>query len=134
MSTSTPLGWTLTETGGGARDNEQYAADNGASNTGDTYSYGSTASSDRAFGGLRSGTLNPTVGAQFQNDTGVVINTLSIAYTGEQWRLGTANRNDQLTFKYSLDATSLSTGTWLPVPALDFVTPNPGAATGALGR
>src|SRR5262245_19883285 len=37
-----PTGWFLTETGNGARDNEQYGADNGGSNTGDTYSYGAT--------------------------------------------------------------------------------------------
>lgn len=35
----TITGWYMTESGGGARDNEQYAVDTGASNTGDTYSY-----------------------------------------------------------------------------------------------
>src|SRR4030095_6420125 len=40
-NTTLPTGWYLTEQGGGARDNEQYAADNGGSNTGDIYSYGS---------------------------------------------------------------------------------------------
>ena len=33
----------MTETGGGARDNEQYGVDTGGSNTGDTYSYGAAA-------------------------------------------------------------------------------------------
>ncbi|MDQ3253223.1 MAG: PEP-CTERM sorting domain-containing protein, partial [Acidobacteriota bacterium] len=51
-NTTLPVGWYLTETGGGARDNEQYAADNGSSNTGDTYSYGATGATERAFGGL----------------------------------------------------------------------------------
>src|SRR5437870_1093411 len=32
-------GWFLTEGGGGARDNEQYAVDTGGSTTGDMYSY-----------------------------------------------------------------------------------------------
>ena len=36
----TITGWFMTETGGGARDNEQYAVDTGGSNTGDTFSYG----------------------------------------------------------------------------------------------
>src|SRR6478736_7902496 len=36
-------GWFMTETGGGARDNEQYAVDTGGSTTGDTYSYGGLA-------------------------------------------------------------------------------------------
>ena len=37
-------GWFMTESGGGARDNEQYAVDTGSSTTGDTYSYGSAGS------------------------------------------------------------------------------------------
>ena len=40
------------------------------------------------FGGLQSGSLNPTVGAAFTNNTGTAITRLDIAYTGEQWRLG----------------------------------------------
>ncbi|HEY4597112.1 MAG TPA: hypothetical protein VIJ02_11965, partial [Thermoanaerobaculia bacterium] len=42
-------GWFMTETGGGARDNEQYAVDTGGSTTGDTYSYGAAASTERAL-------------------------------------------------------------------------------------
>lgn len=116
-------GWAMTETGGGARDNEQYAVDTGASNTGDTYSYGSTGSTERAFGGLQSGTLIPVFGAEFSNAAGGIITALTIAYTGEQWRLGTAARTDRIDFQISFDATSLTTGTWSDVDALDFVTP-----------
>ena len=119
----TLTGWFMTETGGGARDNEQYAVDTGASTTGDTYSYGAAASTDRALGGLRSGTLIPNFGACFTNNTGATIANLAIAYTGEQWRLGTAGRTDQLSFEYSLNATDLVTGTWTGVSALNFVTP-----------
>ncbi len=118
-----PSDWVITETGGGAQDNEQYAADNGTSSTGDTYSYGSTGSTDRALGGLQSGTLIPTWGVSFTNTTGNPITRLTVSYTGEQWRLGTAGRTDQLDFQYSLDATSLVTGTWTDVNTLDFVTP-----------
>ncbi len=126
----TITGWFLTETGGGARDNEQYAVDNGGSNTGDTYSYGTAAASDRALGGLRSGTLIPVFGSCFTNNTGSTISSLAIAYTGEEWRLGTAARTDQLDFQYSLNATSLTTGTWTDVNTLDFITPNTAAPTG----
>ena len=63
-------GWGLTETGGGARDNEQYAVDTGGSNTGDTYSYGSAAATDRALGGLGAEPSSRTVGAAFTNNTG----------------------------------------------------------------
>lgn len=123
-------GWALTESGGGARDNEQYGADTGGSNTGDTYSYGSAASTERALGGLQSGTLVPLFGAEFVNASGGLIEALSVAYTGEQWRVGTINRSDRLDFQISFDATSLTTGIWTSVDALDFNAPQ-SAVTGA---
>lgn len=123
-------GWFLTESGGGARDNEQYAVDTGASTTGDTFSYGAAADAERALGGLQSGTLIPTYGACFTNNTGSTLTSLDVAYTGEEWRLGTAARTDQISFEYSLNATDLVTGTWTNVAALNFVTPNT-ATTGA---
>jgi uncharacterized repeat protein (TIGR01451 family) len=117
-------GWFMTETGGGARDNEQYGVDTGGSATGDTYSYGAAASTERALGGLRSGTLIPNFGACFTNNTGATITNLAVAYNGEEWRLGTAARTDQMNFEYSLNATDLVTGTWTNVAALNFVTPD----------
>ncbi|MEA2943618.1 MAG: hypothetical protein QOD09_4147, partial [Bradyrhizobium sp.] len=117
-------GWALTEAGGGARDNEQYAVDTGGSTTGDMYSYGAAAATDRALGALRAGTLIPLFGASFVNNTGSTITSLDIGYTGEEWRLGTAGRTDQINFWYSLDATDLVTGTWTGVSALNFVTPD----------
>ena len=130
-NTALPTGWRLTETGGGARDNEQYAVDTGSGNTGDTFSYGAAAATDRAFGGLQSGTLIPVIGACFSNATGNALSSFAIAYTGEQWRLGTTARTDQLDFQYSLDATSLVGGTWVDVNALDFATPNTVGTAGA---
>lgn len=119
-----PQGWALSEAGGGTRDNEQYAADTGSSTTGDIYSYGISGSTERAFGGLRSGTLVPIFGVAFANNTGATITALDIAFTGEQWRLGAAGRTDRLAFQYSTDANSLISGTYLDFNALDFVTPN----------
>ncbi len=126
----TIAGWFMTESGAGARDNEQYAVDTGGSNTGDTYSYGAAASTERALGSVRSGTLTSTFGACFTNNTGGEITSLGILYTGEEWRLGTAGRTDRIDFHYSVDATSLTTGTWTDVNALDFTTPDT-ATTGA---
>jgi uncharacterized repeat protein (TIGR01451 family) len=131
----TITGWFMTETGGGTRDNEQYAVDTGGSNTGDTYSYGPAGNTDRALGGLQSGTLIPVIGACFTNNTGGSISSLDIAYTGEQWRIANtaAARDDRLDFEYSLDATSLTTGAWTAVNPLDFVNPIKTAGTaGAL--
>jgi predicted extracellular nuclease len=117
-------GWAMDETGGGARDNEQYAVDTGGSTTGDTYSYGAAGGTDRAFGALRSGTLIPVFGASFSNDTGATITSLLISYFGEEWRLGTAARTDRLDFQISFNATSVTTGTWTDVNQLDFTTPD----------
>ena len=88
------------------------------------YSYGTAASTDRALGQLRSGTLIPLFGAAFTNNTGSTITSLAISYTGEEWRLGTAGRTDQMNFEYSTNATDLVTGTWTNVSALNFVTPD----------
>ena len=119
----TITGWFMTESGLGARDNDQYAVDTGGSNTGDTYSYGAAGSTERALGGLLSGTLIPVFGACFTNNTGSTVTSLAISYTGEEWRLGAAARTDQINFEYSTNATDLVTGTWTPVAALNFVTP-----------
>jgi predicted extracellular nuclease len=123
-NTTLPTGWYITETGGGARDNEQYGVDTGASTTGDIYSYGAAAATDRALGALRSGTLIPLYGAKFTNNTGVTITTLDVSYIGEEWRCGTALRTDQINFEISTNATDLSTGTYTGVAALNFTSPD----------
>lgn len=120
-STSLPSGWVLLE--GGANANDSYAANNGGSNSGNSYSYGVGTNGERAFGALRSGNLFAVIGAAFTNDTGTTLTSLDLSYWGEEWRLGTANRQDRLDFQYSLDATSLNTGNWVDVDALDFATP-----------
>jgi hypothetical protein len=121
-SSTLPSGWAFSESE--SRADTNYVAGTGSSATGDTYSFGADGSSERAFGGLRSGTLIPTIGAQFQNDTGMVIVSLEISYYCEQWRSGVANRGsaDRLDFQYSTDATSLTTGTWTDIDALDCLT------------
>src|SRR6185369_12504484 len=133
-NTALPTGWYLTETGGGARDNEQYAVDTGGSTTGDIYSYGAAAATDRAFGELRSGTLIPLFGAKFTNNTGATITSLDVSYNGEQWRFGGVHSTvaDRLDFQYSVNATDLSTGTYLDANALDFNPPITAGTAGAL--
>lgn len=129
---SAAIGWSMTEGGNGARDNELYAVDSGGSGTGDTYSYGGAGSSERALGMLLSGTLIPTIGAAFTNDSGGTITSLAVTYTGEQWRVGTVGRADRIDFQYSLDATSLTSGTWVDVNSLDFNAPTNTGTVGAL--
>lgn len=118
-----PAGWELSESGTNA--NATYDTDTGSSTTGNTYSYGSAASTDRAFGGLQSGSLIPTIGAGFTNNGSTPIISVAIGYTGEQWRLGAAGRQDRIDFQYSTNATSVGDGTatWTDVNTLDFSSP-----------
>jgi hypothetical protein len=117
-----PLGWAVQEYG---NEDNQIQADNGGMTAGGMYSYGANGSTDRALGSLRNQGTYGVFGANFQNTGGGLINRLNISYTGEEWRLGATGRGqDRLQFQYSLNAGSLSSGTWINVPSLDFLTPN----------
>ncbi len=131
-SGTTPLGWAFAETGTLA--NTIYTAGTGSGASGDTYSFGAAASAERAFGGLLSGSVNPTIGASFTNNTGTTITALDISYIGEMWRAGVLNRNaaDRLDFQLSTDAASLTTGTWVNYDSLDLNSPNINTTAGVL--
>lgn len=130
-SSTLPTGWLLSESGTNA--NATYSAGTGSSNAGDTWSFGAASNTERAFGGVLSGSLIPTIGAAFVNNTGAAIASLTITYTGEQWRLGASARGtDRLDFQYSINATSLTTGTWSDVDQLDFSSPVTTGTVGAL--
>jgi predicted extracellular nuclease/uncharacterized protein YjiK len=128
--TTLPSDWYFVEAGKSA--NATYTAGTGSGNSGETYSFGALDSTDRAFGTLLSGSVTPTIGAMITNETGVSVTSLLIAYTGEQWRLGAAGREDRLDFQISYDATSLDTGTWTDVDALDFTAPVTVGTAGAV--
>ncbi len=133
-NTSLPLGWDLSESGTSTRNNSAYAASTGSDNAGDVYSFGAIANIERAYGGLRSGTLVPIFGANFSNDTGSTITSLVVSYTGEQWRAGVINRGaaDRLDFQLSTNATSLTAGIYVDYDNLDLNSPNINAATNTL--
>ena len=121
----TLAGWYIVETG--SNSNTTYTVSTGSATAGDTYSFGAASSTERALGSIASGNLLSRYGAQFKNDTGNLIDQLDISYVGEEWRFdpnrGTTIK-DQITFEYSTDATSLTTGTWIPVSALTYETTN----------
>jgi len=133
-STFLPPGWGLDETGGSFAVNGQYTVGDGSSIAGDVYSFGTIGSSDRAFGTLLTHLLSPMIGAAFTNGTGSTIRGLDIAYIGEQWRAGVTNRGvaDRLDFQFSVDATSLTNGTWTDADALDLLSTNISTTAGAL--
>ena len=127
-SSTVPSGWAFSETGTNA--NTTYSAGTGSSNSGDTWSYGPSSNTDRAFGGLQSSNLVSTIGANFTNNTGSSITSLDISYYGEEWRLGTRSRFDTLKFQYSMDATSLTTGMWTSVNSLNYITTDTSGVAG----
>lgn len=129
-SSTLPNGVQINESGANA--NTTYTAGTGSSNTGDTFSFGATGSTERALGGLRSGNLIPLFGIDFTNATGQQIVGLTITYTGEQWRLGTAGRADRLDFQYAVGSNLITAGNFIDVNALDFVSPITAGTVGAL--
>lgn len=128
--TGSLAGWSISESG--SNSNTSYVADNGNGNAGNTYSYGTTGSTDRALGALASGSLESRWGAQFENNTGLVINQLLISYVGEQWRFGGGrSTQDHILFEVSTNATSLNNGTWTAVAALDYLSSNIAGTAGS---
>lgn len=132
-SSALPDGWLLLESDSNA--NTSYAAANGSNNAGNTYSFGATGSSERAFGSIASGSLQASIGAQFTNATGSTITALTIGFTGEQWRLGrtTAGRTaDSLLFSYATGLVPLNGSGFVTFAALDFSSPTLAGTVGAL--
>jgi hypothetical protein len=79
----------------------------GTATGGATYSFGTDGQSDRALGTMASGAQTPYFGMLMRNDTGGVLNTIDISFTGEQWRRGNGAAN-ALRFRYADGATSVT--------------------------
>jgi len=128
-------GWVLSELGTSVQANNQYGANDGSSNTGNIYSYGTGTNAERALGALQSSSLAPKWGATFLNNTGQSITNVAVSFKGEQWRRGniTAGSRDTIVCHVSIDADSLNdvTATWIPVASLTFVSQNTTAAPSA---
>ncbi len=132
VSNSTIPGWYHARTGTG----DLIVAGTGSSNSGALYSFGAASSTERALGSVGSG--NAAVGhlywgVRLVNNTGGTITSLSISYTGEQWRYSGTAAAQTVTFSYQTGTalTSLTTGTWTGVSALDFTSPIISGTTGA---
>ncbi len=130
-----PAGWQVSENDTNA--NTTYAVGTGSGNGGNVYSFGLAGATDRALGSLTSGSLQPAYyGALFTNALGSAIDSLTVSYTGEQWRRGDTpvglETSDRLSFQYRLTSGSIDTGTWTTVAALAFVAPSTATTAGAL--
>lgn len=93
---------------------------NGNTSAGNAYNVGTTGDGERSFGTLADATVTPALGAVFQNNSGSTVSKISIQNRMKQWKeSGNSGVNESVAFYYSLDATSLNTGNWTAVPALN---------------
>jgi uncharacterized protein len=129
-------GWFHARTGTGTT----IVANDGSSNAGNLYSYGTGTATDRALGSVGSGNAaigNLFWGVRLQNNTGATITALDVSYVGEQWR-NSAAAAQTIAFSYLVGSPTVtgsqaefqSGGT--AVAALDFTSPITGGTAGLL--
>lgn len=126
----TIAGWYSARTGTGAT----IVANDGSSNAGALYSYGTGTNAERALGTLGSGNAavgNLLYGVRLVNNSADVVTALSVSYAGEQWR-NSAAVVQTVDFTYQIGAAGLNSGAWTDVNALDFTSPVTGGTAGAL--
>lgn len=98
--TTLPAGWWITEQGLGG--NTTYRAGDGTSNSGDTYSFGTGTNTDRCFGSVASGTVQPNFGIKIRNQSGSLVTSFRVGFWMEQWRSGGRTGLDSLYFYYGI--------------------------------
>jgi hypothetical protein len=103
-------GWYIQKTTGSLTD-ISLAFGTGSSNIGQVYSFGAAATTERALGSLASASKVPRMGALITNNTGITLDKFTITFDGEQWRHGTGNTPEVLTFSYKTGATAINDAT-----------------------
>ena len=118
-----------------------YLANNGgAAAVGTLVNTGSTGSPDRALGAQSHNTGNSLIsyGLQLTNSTGISLNSFTLGYTAEQWRMISGEGADGLTVEYQIFSGTgdLTSGTWTAISALNFTAPQTttGSSTGLNGN
>lgn len=111
-------------------------ANDGASTTGSIFSYGATGNSDRALGMLASNANTMAFGFALRNNTGLLIDAITIQFTQENWRSSTSAVN---TMTFGLGDSTMATGanyltaaSFESITALNLVGPDPVASNGQL--
>jgi hypothetical protein len=134
-------GWFAAAESGAAR-TAYSATDGGSPQAGLLLSLGkagTNAVTDRALGSQNfnapSNAVTSFIGVGFRNTSGRTLQSGSLDYTGELWRVpGSAQTGDQLVFQFQVfdgGAGSLTAaGGWIEVPALNFISPVPISSVG----
>jgi hypothetical protein len=120
VNDSTLPGWSLFIASGAAA--PTIAADNGGSNAGTFRSYGTTAASDRALGGLGSGgayfgapaqgAVAGYIAAGLTNTSALVLDSFTLRFDGEQWRNGGNATAQTMVMEYGFGASFAAVTTW----------------------
>jgi uncharacterized delta-60 repeat protein/uncharacterized repeat protein (TIGR01451 family) len=132
---STIPGWYHARTGTGTT----IVANDGSSNAGNLYSYGTGTNTDRALGSVGSGGAtagNFFWGVILTNNTGGPVTALTVSYTGEEWR-NSAAAAQTVAFSYLTGASLTGSladfqAAGTNVTQLDFTSPVTGGTAGAL--
>lgn len=101
----------------------------GASSGAGIWSYGRTPIEERALGSLTNVNFVPIAHSAMvlRNDSGILIRSFIVEYTGEQWRRAGNSGQQEISFSYqvtdSLDNIDLVNGIFVPVPSLTFFCP-----------
>ncbi|MCX6319658.1 MAG: T9SS type A sorting domain-containing protein [Bacteroidetes bacterium] len=115
-----------------------YGANTGTTTAGGLYAFGVTGTNpptERALGYASSNGFTGTAGSQkgyigwrLKNNTGASINSITVTWTGEEWRKenNAAAHTLELYYQTGTTVTSLVTGTWTAAPSI-FTTPIVGA-------
>lgn len=140
---STLAGWSLFTRADGSAAAPNYRADNGGSNTGAFFSYGSTGTAERALGAVGSSgaywgssVANEAVAGyialSLQNDTGKAIDSFKLTYDGEQWRNAGNATPHAMTVQYGFGDSFSAVALWSDLSDLTFTSPIATASTAAL--
>ncbi|MFM9051053.1 MAG: beta strand repeat-containing protein, partial [Bacteroidota bacterium] len=120
-------GWQHTSVGGTSVD-VVFGIDNGGSSAGGVKSYGVTGSGNRALGSLATGSSVPCFGAVFVNNTSGPLTTITLSYTGQQWRNGGSGTPNNLSFSYAIGSQNISSGVFSTEASLGFQNPISGGS------
>ncbi|MEN9775849.1 MAG: hypothetical protein RL322_2919, partial [Pseudomonadota bacterium] len=105
----------------------------GSSNSGAFYSFGSTGTTDRAIGGVGSGSLSGWIAFSATNSGSVAIDHLQIAFDGEQWRNGGNTAAHTMVFEYGIGPSFDAVTTWVkPGGKFDWSSPVTGSTAAAV--
>jgi len=107
-----------------------YLADDGTSNAGKFRSFGAAGSTERALGGVGSGSLSGWIAVAFDNATGHDLTGFKIGFDGEQWRNGGNATVQSMVLQYGFGSSFATVANWV-TPGGNFDWSSPVATTSA---